>query len=160
MFFIILLILWTSFILVVATSHIQRSSGLMALTVSSVTLFTLTAFTMFMCGSHKCDEGGTPLSVIVTTGVLAASLPWVLRGHPWLLRGIVAAAIFVGANVASKLTHSYHRDDITGNPRHASGRFWHTPLTGKYPRDEAYTLKAQFERERQQRKKNTTNSEP
>ena len=157
--FIFLLILCSSVILAVATSHIRRSSGLMALAASSVTLFTLTAFTMFMYGSHKCDEGGTPLCVVVVAGFLTAALPWGLRDHPWLLRVLVAAVIFVGATVASKLAHSYHRDDITGNPRYASGRFWHTPLTGQYPRDEAYTFKARHEREHQQKIKNTINSE-
>jgi hypothetical protein len=52
-----------------------------------------------------------------------------------LIRGLVAVTISGGILTAGHLTSSYHLDTVTGNPNYTSGRFWHTPLSGQYPRD-------------------------
>ena len=156
----ILLMMWIIVVLAISTVHIRQDSGTVARIFCTLMLLLLAAFTIFICGSHKCDEGDAPASIMLATAALTACLPWMLRLHPWLMRAAVAVVIYAGATIASDLTHSYHRDDMTGNPRYASGRFWHTPLTGQYPRAPAYTLKARLEKQYEDPKTNMTNSLP
>ena len=42
------------------------------------------------------------------------------------------AMLFV--TLVGLLVSSYHSVEVTGNPELANGRYWHTSLTGMYPR--------------------------
>ena len=151
---------FTVIILLAATSHIRRSSGAKGRAISSILLLPLTALAVSISGEHKCDEGSVPPFVALATAVLAAGVPWVLRSRPWMMRGAAALVVLCGGIVESGLANSYHRDAITGNPSFASGRFWHTALTGQYPRDPGQTYDARARRSVTPVPTATTDGEP
>jgi len=130
-------------IVVAATSHLRRTSTSPAKTGSSAALFVLTWLFVSFAGHHLCDEGGAPAFVVLTAAVGTASTPFLLLSRLWLLRLVVGLVAGAGMFLAAHLAASYHRDEITGNPRYSSGRFWHTPFTGQYPRDKAKTPRLQ-----------------
>ena len=97
-------------------------------------------FTLFLIGcvfattDHMCDEGDAPLFLMLASSLSASIFPLLFATRPWLCYGSVAFIAFSSFCASAYLTASYHRDDVTGNPRYASGRFWHTPFTGQMPR--------------------------
>ena len=104
---------------------------------ASIQVFLAASCAVVCAGIHMCDEGGSPLFVTLTVGALAAVIPWFRRWNVWVLRICMIALLMVGMRTASLLTNTYHGDAITGNPEFSSGRFWHTPFTGQYPRDQS-----------------------
>jgi hypothetical protein len=106
--------------------------------VSAALIFPLAVFVVGFAGFHHCDEGGAPTFVVFASAAIAAAGPFFVPMRRGLLPAYVALAVSAGMLTAGHLTSSYHRDDITGNPEHASGRYWHTLFTGQYPRDPKY----------------------
>ena len=86
-------------------------------------------------GAHKCDEGTPPTLFLLLVVVPVAIIPWINWLNPWVMRGLISIAITFGLIWAGDLAHSYHGETITGNPAYSSGTFWHTPITGQYPRE-------------------------
>lgn len=121
--------------LLVSTTHLRRTSGKIARSWSSVLLFLLIPFILGWHSNHLCDQGSAPPFVKYGFGFLGAILPWVFRSSPWVVRAFVIPILLIGVPLASYLTASYHRSDITGNPYYSRGRFWHTPFTGQYLRE-------------------------
>ncbi len=121
--------------LLLATIHLRKTSGKIAKSASSVLLFLFVPFIMDWHSNHLCDQGDVPPFVKYGFGVIGAGLPWIFRSRPWIVRAAVISIILAGVPLASFLTDSYHRDDITGNPYYSQGKFWHTPFTGQYIRE-------------------------
>ena len=67
-------------------------------------------------------------------GAAAAIIPWIKSISVPYRRGIAGLTVFFGMVIAMLLTSSYHGKEVTGNPEYSNGRFWHTPITGQYPR--------------------------
>lgn len=86
-------------------------------------------------GMHKCAEGHAPSYLAFLFASIVASIPWLTGAHPWAIRALIVVVLSSGMTCANLLASSYHQNNITGNPDFASGRFWHTPFTGQYPRD-------------------------
>lgn len=128
-------------VILISTTHLRKRSGKVGKTVSSVLLLILIAFLIDSHSGHLCDEGRAPIFITFGFGAIGAALPWILPALPWVTRGTIIPLILIGEFVASFLTASYHRDDITGNRRYSYGWFWHTPITGQYPRDPSMTHK-------------------
>ncbi|MEM7391254.1 MAG: hypothetical protein AAF492_02815 [Verrucomicrobiota bacterium] len=126
-------------VLMAGTSHLTKDSGRKGRAVSSLIVFPLTFFIVSLFGFHKCDDGTSPAYIAYTTALLSASLPWIGRLPLWLGKTMIAVLLTSGAMASSYLSSSYHREDITGNDKYSSGRFWHTPFTGQYPRDKSKT---------------------
>ncbi len=126
-------------VLLAATSHLRKTSRPEARGICSVALFLLTMLVVTASGFHRCDEGGTPSFVIFSSATITASLAWFSRLTPWQLRGLAAMTITLGMISGSRISSSYHREAVTGNPAYSAGRFWHTPFTGQYPRDREKT---------------------
>jgi hypothetical protein len=101
----------------------------------SMVAFCVAAYTFLCAGSHLCNEGLPPLYLLFLFGIMAASLPWVLGRWRLTIPPALVAVILAGVYTADVLADSYHSPTVTGNPKSSSGRFWHTPLTGQYPRD-------------------------
>jgi hypothetical protein len=127
-------------VILISTTHLRKSSGPIAKSVSSALLLVLIALVIDSKSGHLCDEGRAPFFVKFGFGAIGGALPWVLPSSPWITRGAIIPIILFGAFVASFLTASYHRDDITGNRDFSSGFFWHTPFTGQYPRGPGMTF--------------------
>ena len=123
------------FILVFATSHLDVGSKRREKALSSFMLFVFSIPAVAFFGLHMCVEGNPPPFVIYATATLSASVPWIIPAHPWWIRGLIAIILSCGILTASYLTSSNHSESITGNPNYASQRFWHTFLTGQYPRN-------------------------
>jgi hypothetical protein len=104
---------------------------------ASVQVFLAAFFAVGCAGVHMCHEGGSPLFLNLAVGALASIVPWFHKWNVWVLRACIIVVTIVGMHTARFLAHSYHGDTITGNPRFSSGRFWHTPFTGQYPRDQS-----------------------
>lgn len=121
--------------LILSTTHLRKTSGKLAKSSSSVLLFVFIPFIMGWHSDHMCDQGDAPPFVRYSFGVIGASLPWIFGSHPWVVRGAVIPILLIGVPLASYLTASYHREDITGNPYYSQGRFWHTTFTGQYIRE-------------------------
>jgi len=156
----LVLIISNGIILLAATVHIRRSAGPKSRTLSSLLLLALTAMAVFILSQHACEEGTAPPFVVFGTAVIAAGCPWLLPRRPWAMRGAIAVVVSCGIVVAQDLTNSYHRNSITGNPDYASGRFWHTSLTGQYPRDPSKTHAARLKRISEAPMATATNREP
>jgi len=101
---------------------------------SSGILFLTVSFFVFTAGCHACDQGDPPLFVVLATATLAVLGNIFIRKVRWLLLVWICAVSTLGMVTTSRLANSYHRRDITGNAKYASGRFWHTPVTGQFPR--------------------------
>jgi hypothetical protein len=101
----------------------------------SVIAFVAVAYAFQFAGMHKCFEGRPPALLEYFVGAIAAALPWALG--QWRLAVPVAFAIvfLTGTFTARALADSYHGPGVTGNPAFSSGRFWHTPVSGQFPRD-------------------------
>ena len=101
----------------------------------SVVLFIGAAYAFQFAGMHMCFEGSPPAVLEVLFGGLAASLPWLLGRWKWPVPVAFIAVFFTGTFLAGFLASSYHGEDVSGNPDFSSGQFWHTPISGQYPRD-------------------------
>lgn len=101
----------------------------------SVIMFIVAVFAFEAAGQHKCNEGNPPASLAYIMGMLAASLPWVLARWVWIVPIAFAMVVYAGTHTADALADSYHGEAVTGNPVFSSGRFWHTWISGQYPRD-------------------------
>ncbi len=121
-------------VITLATLHLRKSSGKVAKTISSILLLLLTYY-LLAAFDHACDQGRAPHFVRYGLYCFGVATPWVFPRRPWIIRATLFAALSVGMTIAIYLTNSYHGDSITGNPHYSSGRFWHTPFTGQYPRD-------------------------
>ena len=102
---------------------------------ASMFAFLVAADAFTLVGSHLCNEGFPPLYLPFLFGIMAASLPWVPGRWRWAIPPALLVVILAGVYTSDALADSYHSPTVTGNPKSASGRFWHTPLTGQYPRD-------------------------
>ena len=103
--------------------------------VYALILFLVAALYNAQCGSNKGYEGRAPLFMVLMFAGAASLGPFCIRLRRWQLPLYVFLMIIAGAATSIYLTDSYERPDITGNPAFSSGRFWHTPFTGQYPRD-------------------------
>ena len=72
--------------------------------------------------------------MIVAGALLTAAAPLLATRRRWLIPILVCASFTSSVLSALLLMDVYHSKDYTGNPAYSSGRFWHTPLTGIYPR--------------------------
>ena len=117
-----------------ATIHLRKESGKVAKSISSILLLLLTYY-LLAAFDHACDQGRAPHFVRYGLYCFCVAVPWVFPKRPWTTRATLFAALSVGMTIVIYLTDSYHGDSITGNPHYSSGRFWHTPFTGQYPRD-------------------------
>ncbi len=122
-------------LLLVATSHLRRTSTWKARAVSSIGIFLLAQLAVTIFSYHKCNEGSTPPFVMYAVASVAALFPWIYSTNPWAIRGMIAVTVMTGMLSAKHLTSSYHSERVTGNPSYATERYWHTPFTGQYPRD-------------------------
>jgi hypothetical protein len=101
----------------------------------SIVLFIVATIHFQLSGSHKCDEGSPPEFLSFIAGVVTATIPWLFTRWKWTRRIVIVVMLIACGAVSSILAHSYHGQYITGNPEFSSGRFWHTALSGQYPRD-------------------------
>lgn len=122
-------------ILLLATTHLRKTSQWRERALSSFAIFLFTTVVVGFSGMHMCNEGSPPSFVMLATGVVAGIFPWLYSAHPWLIRGLIFITVTMGMFSAKSLASSYHLPSITGNPKYTSGRFWHTAFTGQYPRD-------------------------
>ncbi len=130
-------------VLLVTTTHLRKTSDRKDRAMSSIALFFITWILVGVSGMHMCQEGRSPSYLAFVFAFLASSMPWQRGLHPWTIRALIAVVFGSGISSSSYLASSYHQKEITGNPDYASARFWHTALTGQYPRD-----KAKMERKR------------
>jgi len=85
-------------------------------------------------GGHECAEGKPPEYLAFVGGGLAGAVPW-CRSFSMNIRRMLAFSIaMLFVTMVGLLVTSYHSVDITGSAKLANGRFWHTALTGQYPR--------------------------
>jgi hypothetical protein len=131
-------------ILLLATTHLRKSSGHLGKGISSGVLCLLVAGFVHGKSLHLCDEGDAPFFLLLAFGGMAGCLPWLLPRHPWWARVSVIPVILFGTWLAQAATASYHRDDITGNKDFAAGWFWHTPFSGQYSRHPEMTFKKRY----------------
>jgi hypothetical protein len=108
------------------TRGARRATALLA--------FIAVALLVSFAGAHGCNEGGTPLFLVLGAALGCAAAPLLETRRLWVAPVLVATLCFTGMFTAVRLTDLYHRRAYTGNPAHASGWFWHTPFTGLYPR--------------------------
>jgi hypothetical protein len=85
-----------------------------------------------MAGLHHCDQG-TPYRLSAVFGVLAFILVAFIRRRGRALLGLLLIAC-LGTIQSCYVSGLYHSDEMTGNPRYGSGSYWHSFLTGAYPR--------------------------
>lgn len=121
-------------IVIIAMTHLQRWKGITSLSISSLIIFMLMFLMATAYGNHKCDQGSAPEYIAILSGAMGMIVPWIRKVSVWRRRCIVAAVSFVWISIGMFLTSSYHGEKITGNPKYSNGRFWHTALTGQYPR--------------------------
>lgn len=126
-------------VILLSTTHLRKKSRKLGKAISSGLLLFLIPLHIYSMSGHLCDEGNAPIFIQFGFAAIGAALPWVLPSYPWITRLAIVPILLVGGGVASYLTATYHRDDITGNRSYSSGWFWHTPFTGQYPRDPAMT---------------------
>lgn len=86
-------------------------------------------------GMHMCDEGRTPLFVMLAGGLLSAAMPFVFNNRRWHMAVSAWVICMTAGLAAAYLTDIYHQNEYTGNPANSSGRYWHTPFTSLYPRN-------------------------
>ena len=104
--------------------------------VVSLVIFVGVAYPFQFAGMHKCYEGRPPNVLEYAFGIIAALLPWCFGNWKWPVPVGFVAVLFLGTFTARSLAHSYHCTNVTGNPGFSSGRFWHSPISGQYPRDQ------------------------
>lgn len=128
-----------SLVAVFGTVPLFFGKGVWHKTGSSLLLFLSVAFGVLIAGAHMCDEGGSPPFVILSTAAVCSAMPWLALKNAWLTRIAIAVVLMSGMAAAHNLADSYHAENITGNPEYSSGRFWHTPFSGQYPRAKTAT---------------------
>ena len=111
-----------------------RSDGWIRAVVS-VVMFGCVGYPTRFAGMHECFEGRPPELLELVFAGIAASLAWSLGRWRWPVPLTFIMLLSAGTFTARALAHSYHSDEITGNPEFSSGRFWHTAITGQLPRD-------------------------
>ena len=124
-------------VLLISTTHLSPDTKWGGRLISSVLIALLSFPLVAIVGFHHCDEGSPPPLIVLTPAILCAIFPWMRFLNVWIVRCLIAVVLSSGLLTASFLTSSYHLPDITGNPEYASERFWHTWITGQYPRDKA-----------------------
>lgn len=85
-------------------------------------------------GQHLCDAGTPPKWVTIAFGAALAGIVAVSAAREKLATGLCVGLVVESVALPMRLAHAYHHDALTGNRNHASGTFWHTPLTGIRPR--------------------------
>ena len=124
----------SALIVLVSTLHLKWWDSTWAMILSSVLLGSLVTLMVQAWGAHQCAEGKPPGYIAFLGGTLAGAVPWChslsMAIRCWLAFSI--AMMFV--TLVGLLVSSYHSGGITGNPKLANGRFWHTTLSGQYPR--------------------------
>lgn len=121
-------------IVLISTTHLRWWKGRGAILTSSVLLGSLVTLMVLEWGGHECAEGKPPEYLAFVGGGLAGAVPW-CRSFSMNIRRMLAfciAMLFV--TMVGLLVSSYHSVGITGNAKLANGRYWHTTLTGQYPR--------------------------
>jgi len=103
---------------------------------SALLLFFGVALFSGMTGVHMCNEGGTPPFVMFAGGALASAVPFLFSGRRWRIAICAWMVCATTMLIAAHLTDIYHESEYTGNPAYSAGRFWHTPITGLYPRSQ------------------------
>jgi hypothetical protein len=121
-------------IVAVSMSHLSWRKSALARVISSLLLFPLTWVMVYSFGNHLCDQGGAPAYISVTVAAFVTATPWLPSLSFWFQRLAAGTLILLGMFTTSMLASSYHGDDVTANPAYSDGHFWHTSISGQYPR--------------------------
>lgn len=124
----------SALIVAAATTHLHWCRGRGAIVLSSLLLGTMVTVAVLIWGAHHCEEGRPPAYLPFVGGLMAGAVPW-CRSFSIAIRRVLAFCIsMLFITLVGLLVSSYHSQEITGNAEMANGRYWHTALTGMYPR--------------------------
>ena len=124
----------SALIVLLGMTHLKWWENRKAILIASLVVGSLVTIMIQAWGAHESGQGKPPTYLAFVGGILAGAVPWCQSFSIRIRRVLAFSIALLFVTLVGLLVSSYHSVGITGNPKLANGRYWHTALSGQYPR--------------------------